>query len=144
LTKEINSIYSRLAKGVKVSVLLRTIVGNVFFVDGEVTNPGVYTATDIVSVQQAIARAGGLTDTAEPRTVLVVSKAPDGRFITRTVNLSLLTSNQDFALRRGDLVYAPKSYIARADTWVDQNIRQLLLFNGWSLGLSGTFGRSTP
>jgi polysaccharide export outer membrane protein len=144
LTNEINSIYSRLAKGVQVSVMLRTIVGNVFFVDGEVTNPGVYTATDIVSVQQAIARAGGMTDTAEPRTVLVVSKGPQGRFITRTANLSLLTSGQDFPLRRGDLVYVPKSYISRANTWVDQNIRQLLLFNGWSLGLSGTFGRGTP
>ncbi len=144
LNQEINNIYARLVKGVKVSVLLRTIVGNVFFVDGEVTNPGVYTATDVVSVQQAIARAGGMTDTAEPRTVLVVSKGPGGKFITRTTNLSLLTSNKDFPLQRGDLVYVPKSQISRADTWVDQNIRQLLLFNGWSLGLSGAFGRTTP
>jgi 5'(3')-deoxyribonucleotidase len=54
-----------------------------------------------------------------------------------------MTSRSDFLLKRNDLVYVPRSTIARADVWVDQNIRRLLMFTGWSLGISTDLGRST-
>lgn len=138
-----NEQYRRVFPEMKISVSLREIFGNVVFVDGEVSKPGVYTTKNRVTVQQAIALAGGTKETAEPRTVLVVSKGPDGRFISRTTDLTKLTSVTDYMLQPKDLVYVPMSTIARADVWVDQNIKKLLLFTGWSLGVTADLGRTT-
>lgn len=90
----------------KASVLLREIFGNIVFVDGEVARPGVYTTKSRVTAQQAIALAGGTKETAEQRTALVASKAPDGNFISRTTNLTKLTSGTDFALQPNGLGHA--------------------------------------
>jgi len=126
-----------------VTVMVKEIVGELIFVDGEVARPGVFSTRGPITVQQAIAIAGGTKETAEPRTVLVVSKGPDGRFLARTTNLTKLTSAADYTLKRNDLVYVPRSAIARADIWVDQNIRRLLVFTGWNLGLQTDLGRTT-
>lgn len=138
-----NEEYHRIFPEMKVSVLLKEIFGNMVFVDGEVAKPGVYTNKSRITVQQAIALAGGTKETAEPRTVLVVSKGPDGKFISRTTDLTRLTSGTDYVLQPHDLVYVPMTAIARADIWVDQNIKKLLLFSGWSLGVSADLGRTT-
>jgi protein involved in polysaccharide export with SLBB domain len=143
LTKEVNKRYQKLIGDITVSVMLREVVGNKVFVDGEVRNRGVFTLKGPTTVQQAIAMAGGTLETAEPRSVLLVSKGPDGRFITRTTDLAALGSNEDYYLGRYDLVYVPRSRIARADAWVDQNIRKLLLFTGWNLGIQADLGRVT-
>lgn len=143
LTETVNKLYANIIPNMNVSVILKEIVGEVIFVDGEVARPGVFSTKGPITVQQAIALAGGTRETAEPRTVLVVSKGPDGRFIARTTDLTKLTSSSDYILKRNDLVYVPRSTIARADIWVDQNIRRLLLFTGWSLGLQADVGRTT-
>jgi polysaccharide biosynthesis/export protein PslD len=141
LTESINKRYAGILPDTNVSVILREVVGNIVFVDGEVSRPGAFTVRGPTSVQQAIALAGGTRPTAEPRTVLVVSRGPDGRFMSRTTDLSKMTSASDFMLGRNDLIFVPRSAIVRADLWVDQNIRQLLMFTGWSLGVSADLGR---
>ncbi len=143
LTQDVNKRYQGLIGDIKVSVLLREINGNVAFVDGMVATPGVYPMSGPHTVQHVIALAGGTTPEAEPRTVLVVSKAPDGKYISRTCDLTKLTSVTDFRLKGGDLVYIPRSQISRADVWVEQNIQRLLLFGPWSWGLSADLGRVT-
>lgn len=141
LNASIGKIYAAIMPEISVSVLLKEITGHVVFVDGEVGKPGVFSTKGPISVQHAIALAGGTKETAEPRTVLVVSKAPDGRFLARTTDLTRLTSGTDYVLNRNDLVYVPMSKIARADVWVDQNIRKLLLFTGWNVGIQADLGR---
>ena len=143
LTKEVNKQYSSIIADMQVSVLLKDVVGNLVFVDGEVNRPGVYNMRGPMTVQQAIAIAGGAKSSAEPRTVLLLSKGPDGSIIPRTVDLTRMNASMDYSLGRDDLVYLPRSTIARANIWVDQNIRGLLMFQGWSLGLSGQMGRQS-
>ncbi len=143
LNSSVNKIYSEIIPNMNVSVILKEVNGEVVFVDGEVTRPGVYSSKGRLTVQQALALAGGTRETAEPRTVLVVSKAPDGKFIARTTDLTRMTSAGDFLLSRGDLIYVPRSAIARADIWVDQNIRRLIMFTGWTLGFQSDVGRTT-
>ncbi len=143
LTKEVNQQYSSIISDMQVSVLLKDVVGNLVFVDGEVNRPGVFNMRGPITVQQAIAMAGGMKVTAEPRTVLLLSKAPDGSISPRTVDLTKINTTSDYIVGRDDLVYVPKTVIARANIWVDQNIRGLLMFQGWSLGLSQQVGRQT-
>ncbi|MBM4326202.1 MAG: hypothetical protein FJ118_03470 [Deltaproteobacteria bacterium] len=141
LTQEVNRQYGGMIGDIKVSVLLREISGHLAFVDGMVSTPGVYPMRGRMTVQQAIALAGGMRPEAEPRTVLVISKAPNGKYITRLTDMTNLSSMTDYVLGSGDMVFVPRSLISRADVWVDQNIKQLLLFNGWSWGLSSDMGR---
>ena len=143
LTRNVNRTYDRIMRDMRISIFLKEIVGNVIFVDGEVVRPGVYNTKGPATVQQAIAMAGGTKATAEPRSVLVVSKAPNGRFLSRLTNLTAMTSASDYMLRRNDMVYVPRSTIARANIWVQQNITRLLLFTGWSIGLETDLGRTT-
>jgi polysaccharide biosynthesis/export protein PslD len=142
LTNAVNQQYAKLLPDVKVSVILKEVTGNLIFVDGEVSRPGVFNVKGPTTVQHAIALAGGTKETAEPRTVLVVTKGPDGKFLARTTDLTAITSSSDYVLRQNDLVYVPMSSIARADVWVDQNIRRILLFTGWSLGINADLGRT--
>jgi protein involved in polysaccharide export with SLBB domain len=141
LTQLVNKRYAGILPDTNVSVILREVVGNIVFVDGEVNRPGAFTVRGPTTVQHAVALAGGTRPTAENRTILVVSKGPDGKFISRTTDLSKMTSASDFMVGRNDLIFVPRSTIARADLWVDQNIRQLLMFTGWSLGVSADLGR---
>ena len=143
LTAKVNKQYADLISDMTVSVLLKDVVGNLVFVDGEVDKPGVFTMKGPMTVQAALALAGGTKNTAEPRTVLVMTKGNDGTIIPRTVDLTAMTGATDYTLQKNDLIYVPKSLIARADVWVDQNIRQLIMFQGWSLGLSSQLGRQT-
>ncbi len=143
LSRAVNAKYRKIIPEMKVSVLLREVVGNLVFVDGEVVRPGVFNVKGPISLQHALAQAGGTKETAEPRSVLVISRMPDGKFFTRKTDLTNMTSQTDFMLQRNDLVYVPKSTIARADIWVQQNISRLLLFQGWNVGLSSDLGRVT-
>lgn len=143
LTREVNKQYASIIADMQVSVLLKDVVGNLVFVDGEVNRAGVFNMRTPMTVQQAIAMAGGLKSTAEPRTVLLLSKGPDGSVIPRTVDLTRVNASTDYQIGRDDLVYVPRSTIARANIWVDQNIKGLLMFQGWSLGLSGAYGRQS-
>ncbi|MHB8202730.1 MAG: polysaccharide biosynthesis/export family protein [Desulfomonilaceae bacterium] len=143
LTEALNREYQHLISDMSISVLLRDVVGNLVFVDGQVEKPGVFTMKGPTTVQQAIAMANGTKPTAEPRSVLVLNKNAKGNIIPKTVDLTRITGGTDYVLSKNDLVYVPRSLISRADVWVDQNIKQLLLFNGWSLGMSTQAGRQT-
>ena len=142
LTRIVNKRYARLMPDMRVSVILKEVVGNLIFVDGQVRRPGVFNVRGPTTVQHALALAGGIRETAEPRTVLIVSKGPEGKFLARTVDLTRMTSSSDYCLHRNDLVYVPMSTIARADVWVDQNIRRILLFTGWNVGITTDLGRT--
>ena len=143
LTENLNTAYHGLISDMNISVLLRDVVGNLVFVDGQVEKPGVFTMKGPTTVQQAIAMANGTKPTAEPRSVLVINKDARGQMIPKTVDLTRITGGTDYVLSKNDLVYVPRSLISRADIWVDQNIKQLLLFNGWSFGMSTQAGRQT-
>ncbi len=143
LTENLNTAYHGLIADMNISVLLRDVVGNLIFVDGQVEKPGVFTMKGPTTVQQAIAMANGTKTTAEPRSVLVINKDARGQMIPKTVDLTRITGGTDYVLSKNDLVYVPRSLISRADVWVDQNIKQLLLFNGWSFGMSTNAGRQT-
>lgn len=143
LTEALNKEYQHLISDMNISVLLRDVVGNLVFVDGQVEKPGVFTMKGPTTVQQAIAMANGTKTTAEPRSVLVMNKGSNGQIVPKTVDLTRITGGTDYVLSKNDLVYVPRSLISRADVWVDQNISQLLLFKGWSFGLSSQAGRQS-
>ena len=89
---------------------------------------------------QAVIKAGGIKETAKPEAAIVVRKGPDSRPIPIAVDLNDAiygaSGHAHVQLQPQDIVYVPKTAIAKANKFVNQYIEQLLLFRGTSFGFS--------
>jgi len=81
------------------------------YVYGQVKSPGALNVLQsrIPTVTQAIAQAGGFTERAARRRVVVTRKGADGKEQTFDINVARIQSNRDsdFQLQDGDTVYVP-------------------------------------
>jgi len=97
---------------------------------------------------QAVMQSGGFKVTAQPSETLVIRKGPDNRPVPMRVDLSAAlngnTNAPDLILRPDDIVYVPKSPIAKANQFVNQYIEQLFLFRGVSLGFTYELHADNP
>jgi len=92
-----------------VSVMVSEINAAKFYVLGEVAHPGAFPVRGRVSVIQALALAGGPTEFANPRAVVVIRPGSDGhqrRFKVDAKDV-LAGHAQALALEPGDTVYVP-------------------------------------
>ncbi|MBE9532455.1 MAG: polysaccharide biosynthesis/export family protein [Proteobacteria bacterium] len=89
------------------------------YVTGEVTRPGSLDVRPEMSVQQAIAFAGGLSSVSKSSRVKIKRTDEAGNVTIMTVNYNRVNSGKadDIGVMEGDIIYVPKSYlrsIARA------------------------------
>ena len=101
---------------------------------------GLITLPPGMTVLQAVFKAGGFRETAQPAETLIIRKGPDAKPVPLRIDLAEVMAasgpNADFQLQPDDIVYVPKSAIAKANKFVNQYIEQLFLFRGVSLGFS--------
>jgi polysaccharide export outer membrane protein len=81
------------------------------YIYGQVKLPGALNVLQsrIPTVTQAIAQAGGFTERAAKRRVVVTRKDADGKEKTFEINVARIQSNKDrdFQLKEGDTVFVP-------------------------------------
>jgi protein involved in polysaccharide export with SLBB domain len=132
--------YSRELRKPVVAVIVKSFSGQQVYVGGEVNTAGLITLAPGMSPLQAVINAGGLRDTASPENAIIVRKGPDDRPIPIRVNLKNAFDANDkaegFQLQPYDIVYVPKTFIAKANLFVRQYIQDLLLYRGVSVGLA--------
>ncbi|MBI5577867.1 MAG: polysaccharide biosynthesis/export family protein [Deltaproteobacteria bacterium] len=132
--------YSRELKKPVITVIVRSFAGQQVFVGGEVGQQGLIAMPTGLTALQAVMQAGGFKNTAQPSETVVIRKGPDNRPVPLQVDLNRVldgsTNAQDFKLQPSDVVYVPKSPIAKANQFVNQYIEQLFLFRGVSLGFT--------
>lgn len=126
----------------EVELNLRTPVSLRVFVGGEVRNPGVFDMAGDIDTLQAVLQAGGFTDRADRRQVILIRRGADGRPMSKLVNLLDGVSNAgrgDYTpLRRFDVVYVPRTRIAEIGLAVQQYLRDALPVQvGFSYALNG-------
>ena len=110
------------------------------YVGGEVMHPGLLPLNGELSVMGAVFQAGGLKETAQSNTVMVVRNTGDGPPTVLKLRLDDAVKGKPVAvLQPFDVVYVPRSTISRIDHFVDQYIRQILPINV-SAGFSYLFG----
>jgi len=138
LDKELTELYSVELKRPAITVIMRSFGGQQIFVGGEVGRPQAVKLTPQMTPLQAVMNAGGFLDTADQNSVMVIRADADNQAQTYSVNLEQIADGNSpdlkFQLHPGDVVFIPKTGIAKADVWMDQHIRRLLLFNGFSAG----------
>ncbi len=122
--------YATQLRAPELMVVVRSQPSNQLYVAGEVNKEGPQPATPVLTVSQAIITAQGLKTTAHPGEVLVIRTGQDQAREVRSVDMTSILEGeaaaQDVKLQAGDIVYVPKSFIADANTFVEQYIRGML------------------
>lgn len=120
------------------TVIVRSFTSQRIFVGGEVVRPGLISLAPEMDPVQAIFQAGGMRETAQPKEAILIRKGENNQPIPIRLDLAAAMQGSgpgaNFQLQPNDILYVPKSAIAKANLWVAQYIQQLLLFNGWSFG----------
>jgi protein involved in polysaccharide export with SLBB domain len=122
--------YSRVLTKPEVAVIVREFAGQKIYVGGEVASPGLVNLNSNMTAMEAIFSAGGFRETAEPGSVIILSKSPENTRIVRKVDLknALAGSSieRDLFLKPYDVVYVPKTFISKTNKFVDQYLTRMV------------------
>jgi protein involved in polysaccharide export with SLBB domain len=123
-----------LEKDPEVAVIVRSFFNRCVFVGGQVMTPGVVEMPGKIHVLKAIMQAGGFDmREAEVRNVVVI-RHRDGQRYGYSVNLKPALEGGEthpFFLEPQDIVYVPRTKIAKVGQWVDQHINKIIPKTGF-------------
>jgi len=131
--------YSRELSKPVITVIVRSFSGQQVYVGGEVTRPGLVDFTSGLTALQAVFSVEGFKETAKPSDAIVIRRGLDNRPVPIRVDLHAYNGNilgAGFQLQPSDVVYVPKTFIAKANKFVNQYIEDLFLFRGVSMGFA--------
>jgi protein involved in polysaccharide export with SLBB domain len=127
--KELIAAYSSHLKDPDVVVILRSMNERRVYVGGEVNRPGVVPIPGSLTVLEAIMDAGGFNMAlAKPKNVVILRRQGD-KWQGKVINLSKPLKGDEVSLcelQPRDIVYVPRTSIAKVDQWVDQHINKLI------------------
>lgn len=89
------------------------------WVAGEVRTPGVYDMPGDIDAYQAVIMAGDFLPSARPEQVALIRRGPGGRRMMRVVDLRP-RRGEIVALRRGDVLYVPRSNLGELANFFTQ------------------------
>ena len=114
--------YSLLLKQVMITVFVRSFSDQKIYVGGEVYHPRVIHMKERMNALQAVFIAGGFKPDADVSDVVIISRGPDQRPIARRVNLKRALKGrltfEEYRLRAHDIVFVPKTSLAKADQFM--------------------------
>jgi protein involved in polysaccharide export with SLBB domain len=143
LDQQLTDLYSRELRKPVLTVIVRSFTRQRIFVGGEVNSPGLIVLPAGMTTLQAIFQSGGFKESAEPAETLVIRKDLDNKPIPLRIDLAAVmdaNGGNDLQLKPDDIVYVPKSAIANANKFIDEYIGGLLIFRGWSFGVTQNLG----
>jgi len=129
LQDELLKLYAPHLKNPEVAVIIRSFYNRRAFVGGEVMTPGIVQMPGNLSVLEAIMQAGGFDmREAEVRNVVII-RHKDGQRYGYSVNMEPALEGdaaQQFFLEPKDIVYVPRTEIAKLGQWIDQHINKII------------------
>jgi protein involved in polysaccharide export with SLBB domain len=117
----------------ELTVVLKSNKGQPVYVGGEVVSQGPIILDGILTIADAIIKAGGFKDTASSSDIILISREYDKNIKTKRINLDKFFNALDLSenpiLKPYDIVYVPKSTIAELNLFVDQYLTRMVPFN---------------
>jgi protein involved in polysaccharide export with SLBB domain len=127
LTEQLRNAYSTELRDPDIAVNVASMAARIY-VGGHIERPGEYAWSRQITAMQAIARAGGFSETADTRRIIVLRRDKSGAEQTIEIDIDDATSdegkNRDVYLAPYDLVMVPSSTVADVNKWMDQYIRK--------------------
>lgn len=113
------------------AVTSRAFAPQQIFVGGQVGQQGSYTLPGPIGSLEAILMAGGFQPSAKTSEVAILRRAPSGGMMMRVVNHKRGMSNirtyaDNMQLRRGDIIFVPRSNISEVGLFVQQYFRDAM------------------
>ena len=131
LTTVLRQGYARELRDPVLSVNVKSYSPYRVYVAGEVTTPGEYTTQGPnLTLSQAIARAGGVKISGEPRDVFILRRGSDDRPAVMAANYRAVLRgtdpSADVRLARYDVVFVPRTTIAELYIFFNQYLQQFV------------------
>lgn len=136
LEGDISAAYSHILLRPAVEVTLRQAGPLKIWVDGEVKNPGVFDMLGDIDAYQAVVGAGGFLPSAQPQMAALIRRGPGGTRMMRVVDLRP-RRGEAVAIRRGDIIYVPRSTLGELTAFFTQFRSALPI--GFSYALNGGY-----
>jgi protein involved in polysaccharide export with SLBB domain len=132
--------YSQELKDPEISVIVQKFSNQRIYVGGEVNQQREMELPSGMTVLQAVFQAGGFKETASPQNTILIRQGKSNEPVPIRINLKKAMYGKgkgaNLALRPNDILYIPKSGIAKVNKFVNQYIEKLILFRGFSAGVS--------
>ncbi len=128
LAGELVVSYSGELKEPEIAVIVHRSFGHVAYIGGEVNVPQMISLSRPTTLLQAVIQSGNVRSTAEESNVLVLRATPGEAPRVLAVNLKQIRSGEasGLILEPYDVVFVPKSTIAKVGQFVDSYINQIV------------------
>jgi polysaccharide biosynthesis/export protein PslD len=130
LSAQLAKKYSSNLRDPLVSVSIKSVYQNLVWVGGEVNKPGFIQYRPGLTAVQALLDAGGPKDTAATEECLLLQKVGQQEYRSAKIDLAKVLNEGDTksdpVLSPKDVLFVPKTGIAKANVWVDQHIIKLI------------------
>jgi len=138
LQHDIDAAYAKAGLNISATLLPRNLRAGTALVFGEVTRPGRIDTDRPQTILMMIAQAGGVTNSGSLEAVRVYYVGDDGLPRLRSINLKDeiegLKLDEDMIVPKNAVIYVPPTELAKTGRFLDQVLRDILRFQGFSLG----------
>jgi len=122
LTETIRAAYGAVLHNPLIVILLKDFDKPYFIATGQVARPGKYDLRSELTVSEALAIAGGVSDKAKISKIVLYRRSADGEFVGKVVDLKKLLAarnlSEDQRLKPGDLLYVPQNISSRLSPYI--------------------------
>ncbi len=138
--------YQKEYRNPRVTVIVKYFSNQTVYIGGEVTRPSLLPLKDGLTAFQAVFQAGGFKETAREDSVMLVRNNGNDKPVVMRLRLDeVLKGKPDTRLQPFDVLYVPKTKIAKLDKFMDQYVKQVspMLFSfGFTYLLGGKTAES--
>jgi len=117
LTATLQTAYGKILHDPLISVTLKDFEKPYFIADGQIGRPGKYELRGDTTLTEAIAMAGGFSDTAKHSQVLLFRRISDQWTSAKIFNVKKMEKNgnlsEDPVLHPGDMLFVPKNEFSK-------------------------------
>jgi len=122
LTQTLETEYSKILHDPIISVILKDFEKPYFIADGQIGRPGKYDLRGTVTLTQALAIAGGLSDSAKHSQVMLFRRVNDQWLEAKLFNVKKMEKSgklsEDPFLHSGDMVFVPKNTVSKISRFI--------------------------
>jgi protein involved in polysaccharide export with SLBB domain len=123
--------YTGILANPEIAVIVRRFAGQKAYVGGEVASPGLISFDGPVTLLQALIQVGWLKLSSEPRNVVILRNGGNDVPVVHFVDVRKLLDEpgaaREVVLQPYDVVYVPKSTVAKVNDFIDQYLDKILL-----------------
>jgi polysaccharide biosynthesis/export protein len=134
LTETLKTAYANVLHEPVIAISLKDFEKPYFIASGQVVKPGKYDLRSDLTVTEAVAIAGGLSDKAKHSQVVLFHPVPGGGFQAKLINVKKLLASRDLSedvqLQPGDMLYVPQNAFSKIRPFLPNSSVTTLLGSG--------------